>query len=175
MFGPRLRFAVERPAENAVPNGSSVSSAELVTTAPVAKLRRFARMVTWLDELRVMFLRVAVDPERDSSKTVPRVSTLELPELFHSMLFTPDEAVTETLMFPSDETISPGQKAKPCLLSRAFDTGSRRMLMSPFEETSLPAVEPKPNVTPQWFRVVSELEFTCAEMLILPVAESIVV
>ena len=119
-------------------------------TAPESKPSRFALTVIWFEELSVRFLTVAVEPERDSSKMVPRVSTLELPELFHSMLFTPDEAVTETLMLPCVETISPGHKAKPFLLSIAFDTGSRRMLISPVEETSLPAVEPKPKVTPPW-------------------------
>jgi hypothetical protein len=166
---------VLKAEEKLVPKESRTTCAEPVMTVPEPKARRFALAVIWFEELKVMFLSVAVDPERDSSKMVPRVSTIEPAKLFHSMLLPPAEEVTETFMFPSVETISPGHKAKPCLLLRALETGSTRMLMSPVDDTILPAVEPRPKNTPQWFRVVFELELTWAEILILPVAESIVV
>jgi hypothetical protein len=149
MLSARERFVNVGTVVNAFPNGSRTTLAEPVTITPGSKPNRFALNVIWFEELRVKFLRVAVDPDLDSSKMVPRVSTLEPPELFQSRLFTPEEDVTETLIFPWLETISPGHKAKPCLLSTALETGSIRILISPVEETSLPAVDPRPKETPQ--------------------------
>jgi hypothetical protein len=97
---PRLKFAVLTAAEKLVPKESRIICAEPVITAPAPKPSRFALTVTWLEELSVRFLTVAVDPERDSSRIVPRVSTRELPELFHSTLLTLAEEITETFMFP---------------------------------------------------------------------------